>query len=122
MAGSTRSVQQPPTPLEQRLDALGRRLVWLVLGVAAVVVGLGLYHGLPAADVLQTALALAVAAVPESLPAVATIALAIGVHRMATRGAIVRRLTSVEALGSATVICTDKTRTLTSGDMRAVRV
>ena len=117
-----RSVQQPPTPLEQRLDALGRRLVWLVLGVAAVVVGLGLYHGLPAADVLQTALALAVAAVPESLPAVATIALAIGVHRMATRGAIVRRLTSVEALGSATVICTDKTRTLTSGDMRAVRI
>jgi Ca2+-transporting ATPase len=117
-----RSVQQPPTPLEQRLDALGRRLVWLVLGIAAVVVGLGLYHGLPAADVLQTALALAVAAVPESLPAVATIALAIGVRRMAARGAIVRRLTSVESLGSATVICTDKTRTLTSGDMRAVRI
>jgi Ca2+-transporting ATPase len=111
-----------PTPLERRLDALGRRLVWLALGVAAAISGLNAWHGAPLAAVIETGLALAVAAVPEALPAVATIALAIGVRRMARRHALVRRLPAVEALGSATVVCTDKTRTLTSGDMSVVHV
>ena len=116
------SVELEPTPLERRLDALGTRLVWLTLGVAAVVAALGLAQGLPPAFVIETAIALAIAAVPEALPAVATIALAVGVSRMARRRALVRRLPAVESLGSTTVICTDKTRTLTSGDMAVVRV
>ena len=111
-----------PTPLERRLDALGKRLVWLAVGVAALVGGLGAVQGVPIALALETALALAVAAVPESLPAVATIALAVGLHRMARRHAVVRRLPAVESLGSTTVICTDKTGTLTSGRMSVVRV
>jgi Ca2+-transporting ATPase len=110
------------TPLEERLDVLGRRLVWLALGVAALVAALGALQGAPWLLLLQTAIALAVAAVPEALPAVATIALAVGMARMARRHALVRRLPAVEALGSTTVICTDKTRTLTSGRMTVVRL
>ena len=116
------SVEPEPTPLERRLDALGRRLVWLALGVAAIVAALGAAQGAPLGLVIETGLALAVAAVPEALPAVATIALAVGMRRMARRHALVRRLPVVEALGSTTVVCTDKTRTLTSGEMTVVRV
>jgi P-type Ca2+ transporter type 2C len=115
-------VREEQTPLERRLDLLGRRLVWLALGVAAVVAALEAIHGSPLGVVIETGIALAVAAVPEALPAVVTIALAVGLRRMARRHALVRRLPSVEALGSTTVICTDKTRTLTSGQMRIVRV
>ncbi len=112
-------IPEERTPLERRLDALGRRLVLLVLAVAAVVVGMGLLQGSPLALMLETGIALAIAAVPEGLPAVATIALAVGVRRMARRRALVRRLPSVETLGSVTVICTDKTGTLTAGEMTA---
>jgi Ca2+-transporting ATPase len=118
----TSSVHEERTPLERRLDALGRRLVWLALGVAALVAALGAAQGAPPALVFEMGIALAVAAVPEALPAVATIALAVGVRRMAHRNALVRRLPAVESLGSTTVVCTDKTRTLTSGDMTVVRV
>jgi Ca2+-transporting ATPase len=110
------------TPLERRLDALGRRLVWLTLGIAALVAALGIRQNVPPLFVVETAIALAVAAVPEALPAVATIALAVGMRRMARRRALVRRLPAVETLGSTTVVCTDKTRTLTSGEMTVVRV
>ena len=116
------SVQEERTPLERRLDALGHRLVWLTLGVAGVVSILGALQGVPIGLVVETGIALAVAAVPEALPAVATIALAVGMRRMARRHALVRRLPAVETLGSTTVICTDKTRTLTSGEMTVVRV
>ena len=116
------SIEQGRTPLERRLDELGSRLVWLALGVAALVAALGAWQGAPLGLVLELGIALAVAAVPEALPAVATIGLAIGVHRMAKRHALVRRLPAVEALGSATVVCTDKTRTLTSGQMTLVRL
>jgi P-type Ca2+ transporter type 2C len=115
-------IKEEQTPLERRLDALGRRVAWITIGIATFVCGLGLAHGLPPGQVLETAIALAVAAMPEALPAVATIALAVGMHRMARRHALVRRLPAVETLGSTTVICTDKTRTLTSGDMTVVRV
>jgi Ca2+-transporting ATPase len=118
----TRSVAEESTPLERRLDALGRRLAWLALGVAGLVGLLGVLQGAPWGLMIETAIALAVAAVPEGLPAVATIALAVGLRRMARRHALVRRLSAVEALGSTTVICTDKTRTLTTGDMSVVRV
>ena len=115
-------IEEKRTPLERRLDELGRRLVWLALGVAALVAGLGAWQGVAPALVVEMGIALAVAAVPEALPVVATIALAVGVHRMARRRALVRRLPAVEALGSATVVCTDKTRTLTSGLMTLVRL
>jgi len=118
----TASIRDERTPLEVRLDALGRRLVWLALGVAATVAGLGIIQGAPVGLMLETAVALAVAAVPEGLPAVATIALAVGLRRMARRHALVRRLTAVETLGSTTVVCTDKTRTLTSGVMSVAEV
>ena len=117
----TRSVEEGPTPLERRLDALGRRLVWVTLGVALLVGLLGVLQGAPWPLMLETSIALAVAAVPEGLPAVATIALAVGLRRMARRHALVRRLSAVESLGSTTVICTDKTRTLTTGDMAVTR-
>ncbi len=116
------SVQEERTPLERRLDALGHRLVWLTLGVAGVVSILGLLQGVPIGLVVETGIALAVAAVPEALPAVATIALAVGMRRMARRHALVRRLPAVETLGSTTIVCTDKTKTLTSGEMTVVRV
>ena len=114
----TSGLGEERTPLELRLDALGRRLVVLALVVAAAVGALGLARDEPIAFVAQTALALAIAAVPEGLPAVATITLALGVWRMARRQAIVRKLPAVETLGSATVVCADKTGTLTAGEMR----
>jgi P-type Ca2+ transporter type 2C len=117
IGGLVGQIREERTPLEQRLDALGHRLVLLAFGVTAVVVAVGLLRGEPFLGMLQTGLALAIAAVPEGLPAVSTIALAVGVSRMARRNALVRRLPAVEALGSATVVCTDKTGTLTAGEM-----
>ena len=122
IGGLVAEIGENETPLERRLDVLGRRLVWLALAIAAVVATLSALHGSPWSLVFQMGIALAVAAVPEALPAVATIALAIGLKRMAGRHALVRRLPAVEALGSTTVICTDKTRTLTSGNMALVRL
>jgi Ca2+-transporting ATPase len=115
-------VREEPAPLERRLDALGRRLGWVAVAAAVLVAVMGALRGTPAALAVETAIALAIAAVPEGLPAVATIALAVGVRRMARRHALVRRLPSVEALGSATVVCTDKTGTLTAGEMTVTRV
>lgn len=116
------TVEAGATPLEERLDALGRRLVWLTLVVAALVTTLGVVRGQELRLMIETGLALAIAAVPEGLPAVATIALAIGLRRMARRHALVRRLAAVEALGSTTVVCTDKTGTLTAGSMRVTHL
>jgi Ca2+-transporting ATPase len=112
-------ISEQQTPLERRLDALGHRLVGVALAVAGLVAWIGLQQGMAAGELLQTALALAVAAVPEGLPVVATIAMAVGVRRMARRRALIRHLPVVETLGSATVICTDKTGTLTAGEMTA---
>jgi len=116
------SVIESETPLERRLAQLGRRLAAAALGVAALVAAVSYAQGMPLGDLVQTALALAVAAVPEGLPVVGTLAMAVGVHRMARRRALIRRLPIVETLGSATVICTDKTGTLTSGEMRVTVV
>ena len=115
-------VEEGKTPLEVRLDELGRRLMWLTLGVAAVVTGLGVVQGFPLGRMIETGIALAIAAVPEGLPAVATIALAVGLRRMARRNAIVRRLAAVESLGATTVVCSDKTGTLTAGQMTATEL
>ncbi len=115
-------VEEGKTPLEVRLDELGRRLVWLTLAVAAIVTAVGMLQGSPIGRMIETGIALAIAAVPEGLPAVATIALAVGLRRMARRNATVRRLAAVEALGSTTVVCTDKTGTLTAGQMTVTTV
>jgi len=108
------------TPLQKRLAALSRRLMLICLGIVIAVALLGWRQGLGAMDILLSAISLAVAAVPEGLPAIVTIALAVGMQRMAARRALLRRLAAVETLGCATVICTDKTGTLTTGVM-AVR-
>ncbi len=105
------------TPLQKRLDAFGRILVWSSLGVVGLIFALGLVRGIPGLELFLTSVSLAVAAVPEGLPAIVTIALAVGVQRMAARRALVRKLHAVETLGSANVICTDKTGTLTVGEM-----
>lgn len=109
--------QEEVTPLEQRLDRLGQKLVWVTLAIAAVVAVVGILAGREVFLILETAIALAVAAVPEGLPIVATIALARGMQRMANRNALIRQLSAVETLGSTTVILTDKTGTLTENEM-----
>ncbi|WP_138471078.1 cation-transporting P-type ATPase [Poseidonocella sp. HB161398] len=109
------------TPLEVRLDQLGRKLIWLMLALAAVTVAAGLLRGHPLGDIVQTGVALAVAAVPEGLPVVATLCLARGMWRMARRNAVVNHLSSVETLGATTLILTDKTGTLTENRMTVVR-
>lgn len=110
------------TPLEKRMGRLGRTLALASLGIALVVGVAGVVSGKPPALMLTTAIALAVAAVPEGLPAVSTITLAIGMRRMAKQQAIIRRLPAVETLGSTTVICTDKTGTLTENQMTVERI
>ncbi len=107
------------TPLEKRLAMFGRRLVWVALGIAATLVGVGAAVGRNTVQMVETSVALAVAAIPEGLPIVATVALGRGMWRMARRNAIVNRLASVETLGATTVIFTDKTGTLTENRMMA---
>ena len=107
------------TPLQRRLDQLGRRLALVAGVVVAVILAMGLVRGEPLAHSVLTAVALAVAAIPEGLPAVVTVTLAIGMARMARHGAIVKRLAAVETLGSTTVIASDKTGTLTLNQMTA---
>ena len=105
------------TPLERKLQELGTKLVYIVLGVAVIVMLAGLLRGTDWWLMLEVSVSLAVAAVPEGLPAVTTLILALGVLRMARHNAIVRKLSAVETLGSTTVICTDKTGTLTENRM-----
>ncbi|MBD0422686.1 cation-translocating P-type ATPase [Streptomyces sp. TRM S81-3] len=107
------------TPLQHRLARFGRTLAGVIVALCAVVLALGLVRGQPVELMIVAAISLAVAAVPESLPAVVTLALALGARRMADRHAVVRRLPAVETLGSVTVIATDKTGTLTEGRMVA---
>ena len=110
------------TPLTRKLTRFSGWLTVVILGLAAVTFILGLVRGEDAADMVTAAVALAVGAIPEGLPAAVTITLAIGVNRMARRNAIVRRLPAVETLGSTTVICTDKTGTLTENRMTVQEV
>lgn len=105
------------TPLQKRLHELGLRLLWFCLGIVFLVFAFGFLRGTPLIENFLISISLAVAAIPEGLPTIVTIALSIGVHKMAKRNALVRRLPSVETLGCTTVICTDKTGTLTQNEM-----
>ena len=120
IAGLTERAEEPKTPLELRLEQFGRALVVAALGLFVLVVLLGLWRQLPLSEVLMVAISQMVSMVPEGLPVAMTIALAVGMQRMADRGAIIRRLSAVETLGSTTVICSDKTGTLTRNEMTAV--
>ena len=110
------------TPLQLQLDQVARRLLWACLGIVALVFALGLLRTVAPFELFLSAVSLAVAAIPEGLPAVVIIALALSVQRMARRHALVRRLPAVETLGCAKVICSDKTGTLTVGAMTARKI
>ncbi|MFB9330572.1 calcium-translocating P-type ATPase, SERCA-type [Paenibacillus aurantiacus] len=110
------------TPLQHRLEQLGKILIVVALGLTVMVVVAGILHGQPPYEMFLAGVSLAVAAIPEGLPAIVTIALALGVQRMIKRRAIVRKLPSVETLGCASVICSDKTGTLTQNKMTVTRI
>ena len=122
IAGLLQTVKSGPTPLQKNLDRIGRMLALAAVVIIAVIVAAGLSRGEPIVDMIIFGIALAVAVVPEALPAVVTISLAIGVQRMVKRHALVRKLPTVETLGSTTVICTDKTGTLTKNEMTVRRL
>ncbi len=122
IARLTEALGEEKTPLQAKLAVLGRQLGGLALTVAAVILAVGLAAGHSLLEMFLTAVALAVAAVPEGLPAVVTLTLAIGVRSMARRHALVRRLSATEALGATTIICTDKTGTLTENEMTVTSV
>lgn len=111
------SASHHATPLEKQLDRLGYRLVWITLGLMLLMTLAGIIKGIEILTMVQTSIALAIAAIPEGLPIVATIALANGLWKMARRNAIINHLSAVETLGSTGVICTDKTGTLTENKM-----
>ncbi|HEY8346968.1 MAG TPA: cation-translocating P-type ATPase [Symbiobacteriaceae bacterium] len=122
IAGKLQEEKQDATPLQRRLSQFSRQLGAAMLGVCVVVGALALWRGLGWLHVLMISVSLAVATIPEGLPAVTTIVLALGVQRMAARNAVIRRLSAVETLGSATVICSDKTGTLTQNRMTVTRL
>ena len=109
------------TPLQKKLAKLGKYLGFLALGACAVIFAVGLIAKMPVLDIFMTSVSLAVSAIPEGLPAIVTIVLAIGVQRMVKKNAIIRRLPAVETLGSASIICSDKTGTLTMNRMTLVK-
>lgn len=115
------SEEEGQTPLQKKLAQLGKYLGILAMAACAIVFVVGLASGIPALEIFMTAVSLAVSAIPEGLPAIVTIVLSIGVQRMVKKNAIIRRLPAVETLGSASVICSDKTGTLTQNRMTLVK-
>ena len=122
IAALLESTVEGQTPLQRRLAVFGRRLALAALGICVIIFAAGLLRGEPLVLMFLTAVSLAVAAIPEALPAVVTVALALGAGKMARRNALVRRLPAVEALGSVTTICSDKTGTLTQNRMQVARL
>jgi len=118
----TEQAKEEKTPLERRLNQMGKRLIWATLGIMAVVAMIGLLAGRDTVIMLETAVALAIAAIPEGLPIVATLSLARGVWRMVQNKALINRLSSVETLGTTTVIFSDKTGTLTENRMKVKEI
>ncbi len=111
------SAEDIKTPLTEKIEVFSSKLLWLIVFLSVLAFGVGIYKGLPIVDTFMAGVAMAVAAIPEGLPAAMTIILAIGVNRMLKHKAIIRKLPAVETLGSSTVICSDKTGTLTENKM-----
>jgi Ca2+-transporting ATPase len=122
IANMLQSVGEEQTPLQKRLDQLGKTLGWACLVVCAIVFGVGIIGGGDPLELFMIAVSLAIAAVPEGLPAIVTISLALGMQEMIKRHALIRRLSSVETLGSTTIICSDKTGTLTQNEMTVTSI
>lgn len=122
IAGLLEGEAETQTPLQQKLAQLGKYLGFLALAACAVIFAVGLFNGIPVLEIFMTSVSLAVSAIPEGLPAIVTIVLAIGVQRMVKKNALIRRLPAVETLGSASVICSDKTGTLTQNRMTLTKV
>ena len=122
IAGLLEGEEEGQTPLQQKLAQLGKYLGFVALAACAVIFVVGLINGINVLEIFMTAVSLAVSAIPEGLPAIVTIVLAIGVQRMVRKNALIRRLPAVETLGSASVICSDKTGTLTQNRMTLVKL
>ncbi len=122
IAEMLQDVEGEETPLQQKLDRFGQTLGWAALAISAIIFVVGMIRGTAPLEMFIIAVSLAIAAVPEGLPAVVTITLALGMQEMIERNALIRRLSSVETLGSATIICSDKTGTLTQNEMTVTRV
>ena len=119
---SLQEIEAPRTPLQQSMDHLGKQLSYISFGIIGVIMLIGLLQGKKLLDLFTIGVSLAVAAIPEGLPIIVTVTLALGVLRMAKRGAIVRKLPSVETLGSVNVVCSDKTGTLTMNHMTVTKM
>jgi len=122
IAHLTAITEDPPTPLEKKIKVFSHKIILIALLLLMIVVATGLYNGLEAGQIIMIAISQLVGLVPEGLPIAVTVALAVGVQRMAKKGAIVRKLSAVETLGSTTVICSDKTGTLTKNQMTVCKV
>lgn len=116
------ATQQKKTPLQRNLDDFSKKLAIIVLGICVIIFGLNIYRGIPVLDSLMFAVALAVAAIPEALASIVTIVLALGTQKMAKQHAIMKELNAVESLGSISIICSDKTGTLTQNKMTTKKV
>lgn len=122
IAEEMRLTQRAPTPLQIRMHRFGNLISLAILGVGVLIFAIGFLQGIPAAEIFLLAVAIAVSAIPEGLPVVMTVALAVSVRRMASRNAIIRRLPAVETLGSCDVIISDKTGTITENQMTVRRI
>ena len=122
ISASLQEIESPRTPLQLTMDRLGQELSYVSFGVIGLIVLIGLIQGMPWLEMFTIGVSLAVAAIPEGLPIIVTVTLALGVLRMARQGAIVRRLPSVETLGSVNVVCSDKTGTLTLNHMTVTKI
>lgn len=115
------NTEETKTPMQERMDTIAKTLMLVALGVVAVVCAIGLYYGMPWLEILNTGISLSVAAIPEGLPTVITIVLTMGSTRMVKNNALAKQLAAIETLGSTTVICSDKTGTLTQNQMQVMK-
>jgi Ca2+-transporting ATPase len=122
IASLLKSAKEKATPLQENLDKFGKKLALLIIIISSMVFGMSLYRGTPIMDSLMFAISLAVAAIPEALSSIVTIVLALGTRKLAEENAIIRKLHSVESLGSISIICSDKTGTLTQNKMTVQKI